>query len=252
MVATASVLLPLYIYPTSTSWQPLLDSAAAYPSLQFTVIVNPNSGPGYAPWWPNTDYTTYLAKLNALPNIHVVGYTDTAQVNVEGGAYTTDTIEKDIATYAARSTDATYPNIGVNGIFFDDVTNVYSDSIGEILEEVANYTKAQSGIEGSKTTIINPGTRPNFVTPNVDVCLAFENTWDYYNTADSLSWLAGNPYDRANTAYMIYAAPESQVASITTQLKANASYLYVTDNTANPWNSFGSTWDTFVAAMAAA
>jgi hypothetical protein len=151
MVAKASVLFPLYIYPNATSWKPLLDSAAANQGVSFTVIVNPNSGPGYAPWWPNTDYTTYLAKLNELPNVQTIGYVDTAQVNVPGGPYSAETIEKDIATYAARSTDPTYPNIGVKGIFFDDVTNVYSDAAEALLEEVANYTKAQAGIGNPKT-----------------------------------------------------------------------------------------------------
>ena len=90
------------------------------------------------------------------------------------------------------------------------------------------------------------------MTPNVDICLAFENTWDYYQTSDSRNWLAGNPYDRAHTAYMVYGAPANQVASITAALRTNASYLYVNDNTADPWNSFGASWDTFIAAMAAA
>ncbi|KAF2639083.1 hypothetical protein P280DRAFT_471071 [Massarina eburnea CBS 473.64] len=160
MVAAASVLLPLYIYPNSTSWQPLLDSAAAYPSLQFVAIINPNSGPGYSPWWPNTDYTAGIAKLNAVSNIRTVGYVDTAQVNVPGGPYTAETIEKDIATYADRSTDTTYPNIGVSGIFFDDVTNVYSADSEAVLEEIANYTKAASGIANSKTVSLHNNNNP--------------------------------------------------------------------------------------------
>lgn len=98
---------------------------------------------------------------------------------------------------------------------------------------------------------MNPGSRPNFVTPNVDICLAFENTWDYYQTTDNRNWLAGNPYARANTAYMVYGAPASQVASIVAELRTNASYLYVNDNTADPWNSWGTTWGAFIDAMVA-
>lgn len=156
MVATSAVLLPLYIYPGSNSWKPLLDSAVAYPSLQFNVIVNPNSGPGYAPWWPNTDYISAIAQLNALSNVNTIGYVDTAQINVEGGPYPISTIQKDIDTYAARSTDATYQGIGVKGIFFDDVTNVYTDAAQSLIEDAANHTKHASGIQGSKTVSIVP------------------------------------------------------------------------------------------------
>jgi hypothetical protein len=68
-----------------------------------------------------------------------------------------------------------------------------------------------------------------------------------------MAWLAGNPYDRAHTAYTVYGAPVDQIGAITTALRANASYLYVNDRTSDPWNAFGSTeaWDAFIKAMAA-
>jgi hypothetical protein len=168
MVAASSVLLPLYIYPGSeTTWKPLYDSATAYPKLNFTVIVNPNSGPGYSPWWPNSDYITNIAKLNSYSNINIVGYVDTAQVNVPGGPRSIDDIETDIRTYANRSTDPTYPNIGVQGIFFDDVTNVYSDAAEKLLEQATSYTKAQSGIETPKTVSHRHG--PDHRNENADL-----------------------------------------------------------------------------------
>ncbi|KAF2439262.1 hypothetical protein P171DRAFT_525774 [Karstenula rhodostoma CBS 690.94] len=246
MVAAAAVLLPLYIWPKAPSggnaWQPVLNSAAAYPSLQFTVIVNPSSGPGD---WPNPDYAEAIAQLNALPNIQTVGYVDTAQVNVPGGPYTIEKIGKDIATYANE------PSIDLQGIFFDDVNNVYSDSVELLLEQAVNQTKAAEGLGNPRTTIINPGTRPNFVTPNVDISLSFESPWAHYQTPESREWLAGNPYDRDHTAYVVFGAPAGDVASITTELRTNASYLYVTDTVDNPYSSFGSSWDAFIAAMAA-
>jgi hypothetical protein len=103
MVAAAAILLPLYMWPIGPSgentWQPVLDSAAAYPSLQFTVIVNPSSGPGE---WPNSDYAAAIAQLNALSNVQTIGYVDTAQVNVPGGPYTIEKVVGDIKTYASE------------------------------------------------------------------------------------------------------------------------------------------------------
>jgi hypothetical protein len=153
MVAAAAVLLPLYMWPTGPSgentWQPVLDSAAAYPSLQFTVIVNPSSGPGV---WPNPEYAAAIAQLNALSNVQTVGYVDTAQVNVPGGPYPIETIVGDITTYASD------PSVGLQGIFFDDVSNVYSDSVELFLEEALNQTKAAGGLADPKTVSDTPHT----------------------------------------------------------------------------------------------
>lgn len=67
------VLVPLYIYPFPTAWDPLYVAAESHPELDFLVVVNPNSGPG-ADILPDANYIEALARLTAAPNVKVIGY----------------------------------------------------------------------------------------------------------------------------------------------------------------------------------
>ena len=40
-----SVLLPLYVYPESGAWDPVYSAVSSNPSVEFVVVVNPDSGP---------------------------------------------------------------------------------------------------------------------------------------------------------------------------------------------------------------
>lgn len=43
-----AILLPLYIWPTNDFiWEPVYTAAELHPEIQFQVIINPDSGPGY-------------------------------------------------------------------------------------------------------------------------------------------------------------------------------------------------------------
>lgn len=67
------VLVPLYIYPFPTAWEPLYVAADSHPELDFLVVVNPNSGPGPGVL-PDANYIEALARLTAAPNVKVIGY----------------------------------------------------------------------------------------------------------------------------------------------------------------------------------
>src|SRR6266536_194297 len=59
----AHILLPLYIYPEPSAWDPLYASLAAYPNTTFSIIVNPGSGPG-ASQYPDSNYISCITKLH--------------------------------------------------------------------------------------------------------------------------------------------------------------------------------------------
>lgn len=80
MVRALQVLFPLYIYPTDCAvsrdvcaWNPLFDALDAFPTLQFNVVVDPNSGPG-DDTLPDSNYVAAVAALNAYPNVQTIGY----------------------------------------------------------------------------------------------------------------------------------------------------------------------------------
>lgn len=87
------VLVPLYIYPTPTSWEPLFLAAKSCPDLDFIVVVNPGNGPGPGPL-PDENYLNALGRLSTLSNAKVLGY-----VHCSYGERAAAPIENDISTY---------------------------------------------------------------------------------------------------------------------------------------------------------
>ena len=81
MVLPTFVLLPLYIYPLANdyNWEFVTTALETYPSLQFTIIINPESGSGgNGSSYPVSDYIDGIANLTAYSNANLVGYVDTA------------------------------------------------------------------------------------------------------------------------------------------------------------------------------
>lgn len=93
MVLAASILLPLYIYPLPGAWNWVTTAIAAYPSIDFNIIVNPHSGPGPVNTFPDTHYIDGIASLNAFENVNLLGYVDTAYMH-----RTTQEVEAEVDT----------------------------------------------------------------------------------------------------------------------------------------------------------
>ncbi|KAF2182336.1 hypothetical protein K469DRAFT_586460 [Zopfia rhizophila CBS 207.26] len=243
MVAKSAVLLPLYIYPEAGKWDTLHSTVAANPTLHFTIIVNPNSGPGYAPWWPNSDYLRELPKLNAAPNVRTVGYVRTGRAQRDIAE-----VRQDIAAYAGRSSE---PGLGVEGVFFDETPNLYSEEVKTYLDQITQDVKDSTGILGDRTVIHNPGTSVNkeLANPGPDITTVVEQDYTTYNTKEYQDWLATNPYNRSRSSYMVYATPGDQVQLFTLSIRERAEYLFVTDLVTEFYHSFGPSWSDFIAAM---
>ena len=107
--------------------------------------MNPNSGPGTEPWWPNADYVREIPRLNAFPNVRTVGYVATTYCkrNIEDAL-------SDIETYAKWSSDKRFPGLGVSGIFFDETPNLYKQDVKRFLDAVSAKTKETEGILGDR------------------------------------------------------------------------------------------------------
>ena len=107
--------------------------------------MNPNSGPGSAPWWPNDDYIREIPRLNAYLNVRTVGYVGTTY-----GRKPLEEVYADIAQYAKWSSDDNCPGLGVSGIFFDETLGLYSDDDFVYQESVTRRTKETEGILGNR------------------------------------------------------------------------------------------------------
>ena len=116
-------------------------SISTNPTLDFIIIVNPNSGPGAPPWWPNADYVREIPKLNAQPNVQTLGYVATTYCKRP-----ISEVFDDVASYANWSSSLEFPGLRVDGIFFDETPNVYSDEAKRYLNDITKRVKENTGI----------------------------------------------------------------------------------------------------------
>lgn len=94
-------------------------SAKAHPDVDFTVIVNPCSGPCVGSL-PDQYYLAEIPKLKDYENIRTLGYVATN--------YTTKALNSvlaEIETYAAWPRVANNTKLRVDGIFFDETPSTY-------------------------------------------------------------------------------------------------------------------------------
>jgi Spherulation-specific family 4 len=153
-----SLLVPLYIYPSSASvWLPLVTAKGLNTSARIIAIVNPASGPGTT---TDPNYTAGIAQLQAA-NIITYGYVDTANC--------TDTlasVEANILLWTTLYSLGTNP-----GIFLDDMTNVTG------CESYYTSLTAYAHSLGFNTVIGNPGTDTlNSYVPTVDALVIWESS----------------------------------------------------------------------------
>jgi hypothetical protein len=111
--------------------------------LNYTIIVNPDSGPGDTAL-PNADYLPAIQKLNAFPNARTVGYVRTTY-----GNRSLDDVLQDISTYAGWANSS--QGIEMHGIFFDEAAHEWTAEVAEYMQTANDAVKAASGISGDKT-----------------------------------------------------------------------------------------------------
>lgn len=202
----ASVILPLYVYPSAGAWDPVYEMASSYPRVQFTAIVNPHSGPGEGAL-PSESYTQAIQVLNSFNNVRTIGYVATTwcKKNVSS-------VLDEISVYAGWG--KIDPSLAMDGIFLDETPTIYSS-------EYVSYFKTISQAVGIKTDgltnsyiVHNPGALPEaqyFGDPefvnSTDVVIIFEN--DYASWVEQGRVLTDlvDSYDRRRLATIVHSLP---------------------------------------------
>ncbi|KAF2027694.1 hypothetical protein EK21DRAFT_102390 [Setomelanomma holmii] len=218
-----------------------------YPELNFLVIVNPDSGPGAAPWWQtNQDYPDAISDLKSYSKVQTVGYVRATYCNRP-----IDDVLQDIDTYASREVNGEQDVF--QGIFLDETVNVFSPDVKAYLDRVDDKIKGTNGISDNRITIHNPGTAVSkqLASPGPDITVVVETSYDEFVKSDYQNWLKMSTYDRSRTCYMLYSVPQEKIQSLTAELSDKAKYLFLTSATTGVYESFnGPSWEPFVAAMA--
>jgi Spherulation-specific family 4 len=110
-----------------------LHRVAAHPNLNFTVIINPDSGPGN-PSAPNNDFYGQIVKLNSYSNVKTIGYVHTSYATRDINA-----VLADVSTYAGWAANSS--SIAVNGIFFDEGPDQYTVATAEYVSTINQAVK---------------------------------------------------------------------------------------------------------------
>lgn len=116
---------------------------AAHPTLNFTLIINPEDGPGSS-MYPSEEYISSIHKLNSHANVKTLGYVRTS--------YATRNITyvlQDVAIYSGWYTVNT-TSIAIDGIFFDEMPSEYSTVNFEYMKTINHSAKSASGLQADR------------------------------------------------------------------------------------------------------
>jgi len=240
------ILLPLYIDPgtPTNAWAPVFSAIAQYPSVQWQIIVNPNSGPGGAPnSYPPTYYANAIAQLNSYSNVMTLGYVST---NYTNRAYSL--VQQDIATYANWA-NYTPMNISMAGIFFDEATSSTTTAALRYMRNAANYAYAQ--VPSDITPVVfNPGqVSPTQYFQMADTLVEFEGYYSAYNNQTTINTFPSGYKPQSAIIVHSSTATTAQLSSLVHNIIVNqiGGVYFTTDCCYNSLSSLAA----FAAAVAA-
>nr|CDI56707.1 related to Spherulin 4 precursor [Melanopsichium pennsylvanicum 4] len=241
------IILPLYIYPNPKSvWEPLFTAIKSNPTVAFTIIINPNSGPGKT----NSPASNYVAAIENLRSVvapgqvvRLIGYVPTGY-----GKRGVDKVKADVNRYAG------WPSaVKMDGIFFDETI-----TSSQYLSKYTQYTALVKNIKtwaNNSTpgiTVLNPGTWPQdphfFNIPGADhikhpAATASQKSFIFYNV---------NPSNMTTKDGKKFSSLDSFVQSIVNGLDSNGGLfitnLDIADN--DVYASFSSIWQAFINSVA--
>ncbi|KAF2205295.1 hypothetical protein GQ43DRAFT_362633 [Delitschia confertaspora ATCC 74209] len=205
-VDAASILLPLYVYPSWGAWQPLIDMATSYPRVHFTAIVNPHSGPGENTL-SNLNYTEAIKSLNAMENIRTIGYVATQWCMKD-----INSVLAEVDVYAGWAEQ--HPSLAMHGIFFDETVSQYTADYVYYLQTISLAVHNSRGLADG-FVVHNPGALPDakyFSDPDfvgtANLTVVFEDTYsNWLAKADKLAE-ASSAYDPTALSCLLHSVPE--------------------------------------------
>ncbi|OAL44063.1 hypothetical protein IQ07DRAFT_551085 [Pyrenochaeta sp. DS3sAY3a] len=231
-----SILLPLYIYPRVGAWDPLYAAAKAHRNVDFTVILNPCSGPCLGSL-PDQVYLDEIPKLRAYPNIRTLGYVATHYAEKDIGQ-----VLAEIDQYARWPKITNITKMRVDGIFFDETPSTYDADDYDYLKKASQAVKNGTTFK-DKFVVHNPG----LVSPAIlnskavyqdsylnltDITVIFEETFDKWLDKDTFDPLQSHKLRRSKLAVILHSLPNlsKQVLDfVIEQVEETADWIFLTD-----------------------
>ncbi|KAH7101685.1 Spherulation-specific family 4 [Auriculariales sp. MPI-PUGE-AT-0066] len=255
MVRALEILFPLYIYPqdcavstTACAWKPLYDSLSAYPNIQFTVIVDPQDGPGPKNTLPDSNYVAAITAINAYANAKTIGYVASTH-----SARPVDEYQDDVDTYLYWGTQDA--NLAMHGIFIDEASN--DPTTIPYYTTFSQYIRNLTWPGGTPTVIHNQGaTLPQsfFDAMPQDIFVTFENAYSVYESATPWTIWTDPIYEslpgpRQAVIFYNFTGTVTDMVTITDTSAEIRAFKYAFVTTGPDYNSWSTEWSTFVAAV---
>ncbi|KAH7086574.1 Spherulation-specific family 4 [Paraphoma chrysanthemicola] len=216
----ASVIVPLYVYPSLGAWDTVFDMAASYPQMQFTAVVNVNSGPGEGAL-PMAEYSHAIHMLNSFANVRTVGYIATTWC-----ARNLTSVLDDVAAYSfwGEYDEA----VAIDGIFIDETPTQYSPDNHSYLQAIAKAVHESDGLKEGYI-VHNPGALPDSrffenvtagdgTSLRPDMTIVFEDTFLNWSTKKSELAEATAHHNRGELAVVVHSVPELSTIEIANTL----------------------------------
>jgi hypothetical protein len=240
----SAVIFPLYIYPGTNcaAWTSLISSISAHNTIQFLIIINPDSGPGAVNSQPDTNYQACIAQLFTTGaasgnNVKILGYVATGF-----GDRAVSAVNADIDTYMGWT--STYRP---QGIFFDQAATAAAS--------LANYqtfsARVKTDLGSTAYVVLNPGTAPvstgYFSIANLVV--TFEGNYADFSTA-SIPISSSTPANKQGA--IIHTGPTlvnvNTVETLTETIGIGASFMTDFD-TADAYSNMPTDWTNYLNAV---
>ncbi|KAF3934915.1 Spherulin-4 [Dactylella cylindrospora] len=252
-----SILFPLYIYPDPGCWDRLFTVISRHPDQHFTLVINPNSGPG-TDKYPDAEYTDGIAKLNVYKNVTLVGY-----VYAKYGRRDIADVVADIEKYANWA-ECPEVDIHIDGIFVDEAPGELGEKKVNVgyMKTIYNTTKKAFQAKGSQGYLV---TNPGKIVEKVfyeyaDSVASYEAAFktlvfpDTLFTSTDRKLSPGMPTSRQTVLIHSFEGTKRKQSDLVRMLvKKGIGEVYVT--TSDPskgegdYNKFSDYWEEFVAEM---
>ncbi|TGO55710.1 hypothetical protein BCON_0088g00410 [Botryotinia convoluta] len=284
MLYPISILLPLYIYPLPLAWNWLLTTIPLYPSITYTLVINPSTGPGALDSFPDPSYIDAIASLNAFGNVQLLGYVDTAYMHrsVEDVVAEVETcmyfsshslyldLESQVFQFVhlllrhSQPENQTYTHtyillstldnhwqtnpskdIHMHGIFFDDCVSNWNASTSRFMSTIAT-----SAHQANLTVTFNPGViaDPAFFAL-ADNILMIEDTYNASKALPSIDSIPTNQRSKSSVIFHHFTSSASNQSTFVEEiLQKGINSLYITTK---DYVSQSDLWTQFNAAISA-
>ncbi|KAE8139908.1 Spherulation-specific family 4-domain-containing protein [Aspergillus pseudotamarii] len=242
----AKVIIPYYLYPSTGAWTPLEELIVANSDVQFTIIINPDNGPGSSTA-SDENFLAAVPRLASYGNALVLGY-----VSTQKGTRDISEVEKDIQTYAAWPSISGKSSFAVHGIFLDEAATDYNADTVTYYKNLASTIKQSDGLGPDNYIVTNPGAVPDESYLDIpDSTVIFESAYSEFQSAYSANEFEKiKGLDLSRFATMVYDIPsDTDLSTLITQLRSISSHTYMSN--LDTYQAYDSLWSTVVSLLAA-